>query len=368
MRSAQPTGRSLPFFLIASVLLAAALAAAGCGSSPSAGDGSRPHKQSTGTANLGAAGSLESVVQSSVGPAFVRATGYHLSDRFAGSSDIANSIMNGELSPGVFMSIGAAPIRLLWPSRSRFAVSLATDPLVVAYSKKSRYAAQLDQIRTGKKPLSDLFSLMEKPGFRLGRTDPNADPQGGFFILMVELATKELHLPASTPARVLGTSASNDVGSSSQILDETALPTDIETASVDAGSEYLTEARQYKLEYITLPNTIDFADPAEVSLYSTLSLKLTGGVVFTGGLITLDATLVLPPKGEPRPSADEAADKAFFDFIFSRKGRTLLRQAGYVLEPPQLELASSSSSASSVLPRPALATFHRLGGTISASS
>lgn len=360
------------------VLLVSGLALAACTSSPSpSGKGTSSSSTTSaasgsthGTANLAVAGSLEGLLQTSLQPAFERATGDSVTAKFEGSTALAQAILDKELSPGVFVGVGKKAIKLLWPTRSNFVLTLATDPLVVAYSPHSPDAAQLNAIRSGRKPLKDLFTLMESPGFRLGRTDPNEDPQGGFFELMVQLAEKELHLPAGTAAKILGTTGttpSTDVGTSSQIYDEDALPTAIQSASVDAGSEYLTEAKQYHLDYITLPSTLDFSDPAKLPLYSTVSLNLIGNVVFQGDLITLNETLVQPPAGQPRTSADQKADEAWMAFLMSSTGQHLLKTAGYVLEAPKLELAATSGTAASVLPQSVLAAYNRLGGSITTS-
>lgn len=340
---------------------AGALVLAGCSSSPTAHGGTTilraaPADSSHGTADIAAAGSLEGIVQSSLEPAFAKRTGDRLVAKFAGSTDIAHGVLDGELSPGAFLSVGDAAIKLLWPSRARFAMTLATDPLVVAYSPHSRYASQLDEIRSGKEPLGKLFLLMERPGFRLARTDPNDDPQGGFFILMVELAQHQLGLPPGTAARILGTTSSNDIGASGQLVDEDALPTDLATGAFDAGSDYLTEARQYKLDYISLPPSLDFADPADTATYSSRSLRLTGHVVFQGGLITLDDTLVLAPAPEQPAPRDVQADEAWLAFLISPTGRALLAKAGYTLQRPSLALAAGYSTRS-VLPKLLLSQY-----------
>ncbi len=351
------------------VLAAACLVTAACSSSGgSAGTtdrrGGSPTAEAHGTATVDYAGSLTGLMQTSLVPAFQKATGDQVVGKGAGSSLIAQGILDGELSPGVFVSIGEKAITSLWPAHSHYVLAFATDPLVVAYSAKSEYASQLDAIRSGQRPLKDLFTLMEKPGFRLARTDPTADPQGAFFILMVRLAQRELHLPAGTADRILGTSASNPIGSSSQIVDEDAIAADIASGSVDAGSDFVTEARQFHLRYITLPPSLDFASPSDASLYATMRLDLSTGP-FTGGLITLTETYVLPPSGQARSSADASADAAWLAFMLSTKGQALLRSAGYQLEKPVLQLAPGVASASAAMPPPVLSAFHRLGGTVS---
>ncbi len=53
---------------------------------------------------------------------------------------------------------------------------------MVAYNPNSKYASQFKAIADGTKPLSGLYTLLETPGLKLGRTDPNIDPQGRDFI------------------------------------------------------------------------------------------------------------------------------------------------------------------------------------------
>jgi molybdate/tungstate transport system substrate-binding protein len=341
--------------LAVTAVVVTALIAAACGSS-SASHGTSLLSQPT--ANVGYAGSLTGIVETALQPAFENATGDAFVGKGEGSSALAQAILDKELSPGAFVAVGKSAIKLLWPSRSHFLITLATDPLVVAYSPNSPDAAQLNKIRSGAKPLKDLFALMETNGFRLGRTNPNLDPQGAYFELMVKLATKQFNLPANTPAKILGTtgkSASSDVGSSSQILDE------------DAGSEYLTEAKQYKLDYIALPARLDFADPADVSIYSTVSLNLLQNTTFPGNLITLNETYVLPASGTTRSTPDSGADAAWLAFLLSSTGQALLTKVGYTLEPPQLSLAPGFTSAKAVLPAPVLAGYNALGGVVSTS-
>lgn len=360
-------------------LIAIATLAAACGSSSPASRGSSGSAGGTGTtgttatssqhgtAAVACAGSLLKLYENTLGPAFKQATG----DNFggppcAGSLALASEILSNEISPGVFLSIGAKAIKKLFPTgRAKFAMAVAADPLVIGYSPKSRYFAQLNDIKTGKKPLSDLFTLFTTSGFRLGRTDPTQDPQGIFFILMSKLAQSVLHLPAGQAAQALGITATSPFGSKSQILDEAALPTDIASGVVDAGSEYLPQARQFGLDYITLPPTLNFATPAEKSLYSTVSLNLPTGSQ-AGEVIYLNIGLVSPKRGGSFAAADEAADQAFVTFMLSN-GRSVLQSAGYELTAPVLHLAPGVKSAAGALPPSSLSLFNSLGGSIASS-
>jgi molybdate/tungstate transport system substrate-binding protein len=321
-----------------------------------------------GTAAVACAGSLLKLYEDTLGPEFKQSTG----DSFggppcAGSLALASEILSNEISPGVFLSIGAKAIKELFPTaRAKFAMAVAADPLVIGYSSKSRYFSQLNAIKTGKKPLSDLFTLFTTPGFKLGRTDPTQDPQGIFFILMSKLAQSVLHLPSGQAAQALGITASSPYGSKSQMLDEDALPTDIAEGVVDAGSEYLPEAKQYGLDYIALPPTLDFATPSEVSLYSTVSLSVSGSVQ-QGEVIYLNIGLVSPKKGTSFSAADEQADQAFVGFMLSSTGRSALENVGYSLEPPVLHLAPGVTTAAQALPSSVLSLYNSLKGSIATS-
>jgi molybdate/tungstate transport system substrate-binding protein len=317
-----------------------------------------------GTASIACAGSLLKLYEDTLGPAFTKATGdSYGGPPCAGSLALAQDILSGEYHPGSFLAIGARAIKELFPAaRSRFAMAVAADPLVIGFSKQSRYYSQLNAIRTGKEPLSYLFTLFSSKGFRLGRTDPTQDPQGTFFILMAELAQKVLPLYKGEAEKALGITKTSPYGSKSQIYDETALPTDIATGIVDAGSEYLPEAEQYGLDYISLPPTLSFASPAEAKLYATVSLKVSGSVQ-PGEVIYLNDTLVLPAQGTSFSPADETADRAFVAFMLQPKARSVLARVGYSLHRPLVVLAPGVTLARA-LPPAILNLFKSLGGRV----
>ncbi|MGH3259255.1 MAG: hypothetical protein ACRDOU_28295 [Streptosporangiaceae bacterium] len=74
------------------------------------------------------------------------------------------------------------------PKSTNWYIQYAGTSMVIAYSPTSKYASQYKAYADGSKPLSGLFTLLETPGLKLGRTDPNIDPQGRDFIYMLELA------------------------------------------------------------------------------------------------------------------------------------------------------------------------------------
>lgn len=287
---------------------------AGCGSHPSA---KSPH----GKANVAYAGSLEEVNDQVIGPDFSHTTGYQYVGQGGGSFGMAQKLASHTINANVFESVGYAPIQILEPKFTRWAVSFASSPLVIAFNPKSRYGPELTAIQHGKKPLTDLFRLIESPGFRLGRTNPGTDPQGQAFYMMVELAERRFHLPSDTTEKVLGAPDNPH-----QVYSEEGILTLLQSGSLDAASAFLSEAEQRHLDYIPLPRTLNFADPSENAWYHQASVTTPSGVVH-GSALTIDITTV----GKATPAA-----QSFIHFVLSPRGRTLMQKVGYTTFPAHL--------------------------------
>jgi len=299
------------------------VASAGAGAAASAKGNRPPHRN--GTADVAYAGSLELLNEKTIGPRFAAATGYSYLGRGAGSTGLAREIASGEIAPNVFESIGSAPVRVIEPKFTGWYVAFAASPLVVAYDPASPYARALQAIAEGKKPLRELFSVMASPGFTLGRTNPDTDPQGQAFYEMVELAERSLHLPAGTVRRVLGA-----VDNPSEVFAETALDSRLEAGQLDAASAFLSQAVELHLPYVALPRSIDFGDPALAPGYARAAVTLTDGKTVHGTPLTVDITTVRDGHGV----ADAGAADAFVAYVLSARGRRAMRSGGYELLRP----------------------------------
>jgi len=306
-----------PTPILAAVL--GALLVAGCGAAPAP----KPGPTRPGTADVAYAGSLLLLNERTIGPDFQRATGNGYQGRGGGSFGLAAEISSGEIHPNVFESIGLAPIQQLEPRFTRWAVQVAASPLVLAYDPHGPYASALDAIRQGRRPLADLFALLARPGFRLGRTNPATDPQGQAFVEMVHLAAGPFRLSPGRVAAILGGANANQ-----QIFAETALDARLQAGQLDAASAFRSQAVQLHLPYIALPASIDFGDPGLARHYATARLTLPGGAQVHGVPLVIDLTVLR--------GADQAAAVAFVRYMLSPAGRRALAQGGYQLLPPRL--------------------------------
>lgn len=299
------------FFSILAVAAVLGAVLTGCG--PAA-------QQSTQqTASVAYAGSVQLVNDQYVSPAFTKATGIAYTGRGGGSFGIANLISSGEITPNVFESVGNAPIVGLEPKFTTWSVGFASTPLVVAYSPQSPFAPQLNAIADGQKPLEDLFTLMTQPGFHLGRTNPETDPQGQAFIIMLKLAAKKYNLPAGTVDKIIGS-----VDNPKQIFAETALDSRLEAGQLDACSAFLPQAVQLKMAYITLPDDINQGNPDLSATYASESVVLKSGKTVKGTPLVLYVTTI---NGTP----DQTAGVAFVKYLLSPPGLAIYQDKGYVL-------------------------------------
>jgi molybdate/tungstate transport system substrate-binding protein len=307
------------------VITCIALAAAACSSSSSS---STPAKAKvTGTVNVAAASSLSYLSEKVISPSFTKAEGYKYTGTYNASGDLESDIASGEISPNVFESVGGDNIMPLEPKFTKWYVQYAGNSMVLAYNPNSKYASQFKAFADGSKPLSGLFTLLETPGLKLGRTDPNIDPQGRDFIYMLELAQSYYHLPSDTVSKILGTT---DFGTptSSQIFAESSLDATLQSGQLDASSAFLTQAIELHLDYIPLPSAINLGDVALAAQYAKATVTITSNgakVTKSGSPQWIDITII----GKPTPAAT-----AFVKYTLSPAGLAIYKAGGFRLATP----------------------------------
>jgi molybdate/tungstate transport system substrate-binding protein len=201
------------------------LAVAGCGSSsPSS---SAPTKHS-GNVDVFSAGSLDTLMTKSVGPAFHKATGYTMVDTSAGSGTLAANIKNKVAVADVFVSASPTVTEGLEGASNGNWVSwyaaFAASPVVLAYYPKSTFAHDLQT-----KPWYDVITM---PGFRLGRTNPSQDPGGVLAAKALEETATAKNLPA---LKTLATETSDEYA-------EDPEEADIQSGQLDASFMYESDA------------------------------------------------------------------------------------------------------------------------------
>jgi molybdate/tungstate transport system substrate-binding protein len=195
----------------------------------------------TGDVDVFSAGSLDTLMTKSVGPAFHTATGYTLVDTSHGSGTLAADIKNGVAVADVFVSASPAVDTTLEGSANGNWVSwygaLASSPEVLGYYPKSKFAKDLKTM--------PWYKVITLPGFRLGRTDPTQDPGGVLAAKALEETATAQNLPA---LKTLATETSD-------VYAEDPEEADIQTGQLDGAFMYEADANSQNSPFVMLTGT-----------------------------------------------------------------------------------------------------------------
>jgi molybdate/tungstate transport system substrate-binding protein len=195
----------------------------------------------SGDVDVFSAGSLDTLMTKSVGPAFHAATGYTLVDTSHGSGTLAADIKNKVAVADVFVSASPSDDTLLEGTANGDWVSwyaaFATSPEVLGYYPKSKFAKDLQTM--------PWYKVITLPGFRLGRTNPSQDPGGVLAAKALEETATAQHLPA---LETLATETSDEYA-------ENPEQADIQTGQLDAAFMYEADANSQGSPFVKLTGT-----------------------------------------------------------------------------------------------------------------
>lgn len=264
--------------------------------------GGRVHK---GSVSVLYAGSLATVMEDGVGPAFTQATGYGYKGEAHGSLGAARMIRDHLRSPDVFISADPSVNEsVLMGSRNEdlvtWFVTLASSQLVLAYNPKSRFAAGFEAASAGKAPW---YEVLETPGLRFGRGDPTIDPKGYRTLFLFALAGEYYRRP-KIPG-LLGDPLNPD-----QVLPEVSLLARITSGQFDAGFFYKHEIVAYELPFVSFPPEINLGDPRFSAVYAQATYTTPTGEHVSGAPILF--TVTIPKTVQSRKPAE-----AFVRFLLT---------------------------------------------------
>jgi molybdate/tungstate transport system substrate-binding protein len=236
------------------------------------------------------AGSMSSMMDGGIRPAVAKALGAEMQGRAQGSTGLANMIIAGSIRPDVFISVTPGPMRIvLKAGKAQSGIPIARTEMVIAYSPRSQYAAAL--AKTGEPGAKPWWQILETPGFRFGRTDPNTDPQGLNIIFMMQLAARYYHQP-DLVEKILGPQINPQ-----QIFQEPQVMARLQAGQLDASSAYKTQPAALGLPFISLPAEINLGSAAMEHEYKQASVKLNGKTQQPAPLVFYAAVL----KDAPQP-------------------------------------------------------------------
>ena len=237
------------------------------------------------------AGSMGSLMDGGIKPAVAKALNADLQGRAQGSTGLANLIVAGSIRPDVFISVTPGPMRtVLKAGKAQKAVPVARTEMVIAYSPKSQYAPLLAKADDpGAKPW---WQILESPGVRFGRTDPNTDPQGLNIIFTMQLAEAYYQQPGLTN-KILGS-----LMNPQQIFQEPQVMARLQAGQLDASSAYKTQPAALGLPFVELPKEINLGDASRENEYKRATANLNGKALHPSPLVFYAAILKDAPQSD----------------------------------------------------------------------
>ncbi len=192
------------------------------------------------------AGSLVTLMERGVGPAFDHATADRFEGVAGGSNALAMQIKGHLRRADVFVSANPKVDDLLaGPANGGLVTwyaSFAQSPLVIGIAPHSRLARAFRD--------RPWYEVLEEPGIRIGRTDPRLDPKGRLTVQLLDDAERVYHRPGLAHA-VLGTPENP-----AQIVPEESLVGRLQSGQIDVGFFYSTETAELHIPSVTLPDAI----------------------------------------------------------------------------------------------------------------
>ncbi|EGZ20479.1 hypothetical protein PHYSODRAFT_245923 [Phytophthora sojae] len=304
------------------VVLVAVVVLAACGvfsSSSSSDDSSSASAASNGNVTIYHAGSLVGLMDDKLAPAFTAATGVATSLLAKGSVKLANLIVNGSQAD-VFISADASVNSELLMGDANdnlisWYITFGETSIGLGYYPESPYADVFAAVENGS--LLWYEALLQNPGMKLGRTDPDADPKGYRTVMMFELA-EQYYNTTGLVSGILGSATNRD-----QIFSEENLETYLSSGDLDVGFFYAVEAGSLSgINFITLPEEINMGNPAHDDEYATVSYTNSEtGTVYNGSASIYTVTIL-------NNATHMSEAEEFVAYLLSSDGQTILTEQG----------------------------------------
>jgi len=260
---------------------------------------------------------------------------YDVKREVSGSREAARKVSDINRAADVVASADYKVIdNLLIPQDAKFNVQFATNEMALAYTKRSKYANEVNA--------DNWTDIVLREGVKVGHSNPNSDPCGYRSVLVTKLAEKYYKKKGFFDA-LLGYKKAYKVGDEEKkrIIvrpKETDLLGLLEAHAIDYLFIYKSVAQQHDLKYVELPKEISLKDEAFKDLYASVSFDISGkkpGEYITkkGGSMIYGMTI---PQNAKSPKNPKGA-VTFVNFVLSKEGQKIMKKNGQgVINPPRI--------------------------------
>ena len=257
------------------------------------------------------AGSLARPLKAAL-DSFAARDGVQVQQESAGSLETARKITElGKVPDIIALADEEVFPQLLMPAHVTWYARFARNRMVLAYTARSRHAAEISA--------DNWWKIVTADGVETGRSDPQLDPNGYRTLLVLQLA-ETLYRQPGLAARLLRAMPDRNMRPK-----EADLVGMLQAGEFDYIWSYESIARAQGLPFVQLPESIDLSSPADSAFYATASVKVHGkgadSVTFRGRPIVY--AFAVPIQAPHREVAER-----FAAYLVSAEGRRILRAQG----------------------------------------
>lgn len=258
------------------------------------------------------AGSLARPMRAAL-DSFAARSGVTVHQESAGSLESARKLTElGKIPDVIALADHEVFPKFLMPGHVSWYMLFARNRMVLAHLPEAKIAADIDS--------TNWWKVLDREGVRVGRADPNLDPNGYRTLLTLKLAELE----------------SGDRGLAARLLrqwgdryvrpKETDLVALLQAGEVDFIWSYESMARAAGLSAVLLGSAVDLGSPADSARYARATVTVSGQT--RGDSVTFAGSPIVYAFSIPRAAPNPHAARLFAAYLVSADGRRVLRGAG----------------------------------------
>jgi len=213
---------------------------------------------------------------------------------------------------------------MMFPEYAEWYITFAYNRMVIAYTNKSRFGNEINK--------DNWYEILHRDEVKYGRSDPNQDPCGYRTLMVWQLAEDYYNVPGLYDKLY---------GAAGELIrpKEVDLIALLESGDLDYAFEYLSIARQHKLNFVELPAEIDLSSQEFRDYYSKAKVEIAGKkpgetITKTGKPIVYGITI---PKNAPHPELAIL----WVSFLLDSDGMAIMKANG---QPPIIPAVTNDKS------------------------
>lgn len=242
------------------------------------------------------AGSLSVLFNETVGPAFEQGTDDRYRGEFHGSNAVMRMVLDGQKHPDVVVSADAQLLREKLQTGADpvtdWDVVFASNEVGITYAPETEIGERLNAGEPW-------YEVLREADAEIARSDPDLDPLGYRTVMLFELAESYYDEPGLR----------EDLAANLRIdPSESHMLAAVETGKRAAAVTYKNMAIDHELEFISIPDELNFSNPTHGDRYASVTYTTDEGHTIAGTPVLYTATV---PNGADNPTAG----KRFLRFL-----------------------------------------------------